>query len=192
MSPLATRVVRAVTLSASRTTGARNSCGTSLSGTCVNSATSGSARNVRTTPVESARSAVNPVRVLATRRESEAQVLEDPAAAVRADLRDERVGSGRVGARAPDRADLVADRRLGPAREPDRPDTTGGDSAVGDVGEAGVGRAERDLGDDVGDVRLVADGVVAQDPAQPQAPQHQTGVVADRDPGGADRQAAPA
>src|SRR3954469_9763311 len=144
MSTLATRLVRTVTLSASRTTGSRSSCGTSVSGTCVNSATSGSARNVRTTPVERARRAVKPARRLSTRRQPEAGVLEDAAAALRADLGDERARPGGVGARAPDRAQLVADRRLGPAREPDRPDAVGGDAPVGDVGKAGVGRAERD------------------------------------------------
>ena len=62
MRTLATAFVRIVTAIASRTAGSRSSDGTLRSGTSVNRATSGSARNASAMPVASARNAVKPAR----------------------------------------------------------------------------------------------------------------------------------
>ena len=85
--------------------------------------------------------------------------------------RMKRLRAGGVGAGPTDRADLVAHRRLRPARQPDDVEAAAGGAVVGEVREAGVGRSEPDLRDDAADVRLEADPVRGQDRGQAHATQ---------------------
>src|SRR3954453_10995310 len=191
MSTLAIAFVRSVTAIASRTAGSRSSDGTSRSGTSVKSATSGSARNVSPTPAASARRTVNArpapcagcmtEAALPTRRQAEAEALQDAAAARGEDLAHDAVGPGGVGARPADDAHLVADRRLRPGRQADDVQPALRGEVVAEVGEAGVGRAEPDLRDDAVDVRLEAHRVGIEDRGELHAPQQLARVGADRD-----------
>src|SRR3954449_2658058 len=132
MRTLAMRFVRTVTPIASRTAGSRRRSGTCRSGTSVNSATIGSARNVSATPAASARRTVNarppciPIRRLAPRRDAEAEALQDRAPARGQDPLHEAVRARGVGTGPAHHAHLVADRRLRPLGQGDAVQPGGG------------------------------------------------------------------
>src|SRR4051794_17929775 len=146
MRTLAIAFVRTVPAIAARTAGSRRRSGTWRSGTSVNSATIGSARNVSAMPAASARRTVNapPPRIvppLGPRRDAEAEALQDRAPARGEHLAHEAVRGRRVGPRPPHRAHLVADRRLRPLRQVDPCRPRRGRLPVAEVREAGVRRA---------------------------------------------------
>ncbi len=97
IAALATSVVRAVTFSASRTTGSSSRPGILRSGISVNSATTGSARNTITTPAASASSAVNPARPAEVSRASPAGDTKLSAAAGRSPRRAADAGRAASG-----------------------------------------------------------------------------------------------
>src|SRR3954449_8494602 len=192
MRTFAIAFVRTVTPIASRTAGSRRSSGTWRRGTSVNSATSGSARNVSATPAASARRTVNPrppgvaFAISSPRRDAEPEAREDGAPARGQHAPHEAVGAGGVGAPPTHDAHLVAHWRLRPPRQVDARRARGCRLPVAEVREAGVGRPEADLRHDAADVRLEADGVRSEDRAEPHAPQELARVGADRYAGRAD------
>src|SRR5918911_1754424 len=159
MSALAIAFVRRVTASASRTAGSPRSDGTRPSGTCVKSATSGSARNVSASPAASARRTVN-----ASPAPCAGCMTEPPSPA-----------RGQAEAEAPQHADDVQAAARG--------------GVVAEVRNPGVRRAEADLRDDAVDVGLEAHRVRVEDPCQLHPAQELARVGADRYAGGADREA---
>src|SRR3954453_1566612 len=123
MRTLAVALVGTGTPIASRTAGSRRSSGTWRRGTSVNSATSGSARNVSATPAASARRTVNPrppgvaCAISSPRRDAEPEALEDRAPAGGQPAPHEGVGAGGAAPPPAHDAHLVAHRRLRPPRQ---------------------------------------------------------------------------